>query len=136
MTTSVRSVADMNADSVKFRGVGIAFSAAAGTTTIYDYKFLEARLVDGIIILAKDKVFGDHISISIVDVDNIIGYGAGVVLDTFASSWYLGDTIQTEVRLPYSAELLAGLYMRLSYLSTGASVVSLNCNLFAHKYMR
>jgi hypothetical protein len=136
MATSVRSVSDMSADKVKFRGVGVAFTAFAGATTVNDYKLTAARLIDGIQFLAKDHVFGDSVSVSVVDVDNVIGYGAGVVLDTFATGWYLSESQdQGQIRLPYSAEVLTGLYLRITYVSVGTSNVQVKYNLFAHMYM-
>lgn len=137
MSTSVRSLADMTADKVKFRGKGISFTATAGQTTTYDYKLTEARLLDGTRLILKDQAFGDHIKFQVVDVDNILGYGAGVVLDEFATNWYVSpDTHgQADDRLPYSAEVLANLYIRIIYVSVGATNVLVQCNLFAHKYM-
>lgn len=136
MATSVRSIEDMTADKVKFRGVGISFTATAGTSTAYDYKILEGRLLDGTQIIVKNQAFGDSIDFKVVDVDNIIGYGAGVVLDTFATGWFIAEdqNDQGQIRLPYSAEVIAGLYVRVIYYSVGATNVSVQVNLFAHKY--
>lgn len=137
MATSVRKVSDMDADKVKFRGKGIAFTATAGTSTSYDYKLTEARLIDGTRLILKNHVFGDSVKFQVVDVDNIIGYGAGTVLDEFADSWFFAEDKQeqTDTRLPYSAEVIANLYIRIIYDSIGASDVLVQCNLFAHKYM-
>lgn len=137
MATSVRKESDMDADKVKFRGVGVAFTATAGTTTNGDHKFTEGRLVDGVQIIVKDHAFGDSLKLQIVDVDNMLGYGAGVVLDEFASNWYVATDQQSQgiVRLPYSAEVIANLYVRIVYNSTGATNVSVRVNLFAHKYL-
>lgn len=136
MATSVRKVSDMDADKVKFRGKGFSFTAIAGQTTNGDYKFTEARLLDGTQLILKDHVNGDHMRFQVVDVDNIIGYGAGTVLDEFADEWYItGDREdQGDKRLPYSAEIIAGLYIRVVYTSTGATNVKVKCNLFVHKY--
>jgi hypothetical protein len=137
MATSVRSILEMNADKVKFRAKGIAFTATAGTDTSYDYLVSEARLLDGTQLIVKNHVFGDSITFKVVDVDNTLGYGAGVVLDTFGDHWYLAEDTQDQghIRVPYSAEILAGLYIRVIYHSTGATDVLVKCNLFAHKYM-
>lgn len=136
MTTSVRKVSDMDADKVKFRGKGISFTANAGTETKHDYKLTEARLIDGTRLILKDHVFGDYVKFQVVDVDNILGYGANTVLDEFADTWYVAADKQDqgETRLPYSAEVIANLYIRIVYQSTGATNVSVQCNLFAHKY--
>jgi hypothetical protein len=136
MATSVRSAADMTADKVKFRGVGIAFTGTSGVSTTYNYQVTEARLIDGVQILVKDHAFGDSIDFKVVDVDNVVGYGAGVVLDTFATGWYVASDAQDQgqIRLPYSAEVIAGLYLRIIYNSVGATNVDVKINLFAHKY--
>lgn len=137
MATSVRKVSDMDADKVKFRGKGISFTATAGQSTSYDYKLTEARLIDGTRLILKDHAFGDYVNFQVVDVDNILGYGAGTVLDEFSDHWYVSpDTMdQREVRLPYSAEILVNLYIRIIYTSVGNTNVSVLCNLFAHKYI-
>lgn len=137
MATSVRKEFDMNADVVKFRGKGISFTASAGTTTSYDYKLTEARLVSGTRLLVRNQAWGDHVKFQVVDVDNILGYGAGVVLDEFATEWYIvsDKEDQGNVVLTYSAEVLANLYIRLIYTSVGLLNVNVHCNLFAHKYM-
>lgn len=137
MTTSVRREADMTADIVKFRGKGVKFTATAGAITANDYKLTEARIVDGIQLIVKDAAFGDYVKVEVVDVDNIFGYGAGAVLDTFADTWYIASDIynQGTFRLPYGAEVVAGLYFRVTYTSTGLLAPTVCYNLFAHKYL-
>jgi hypothetical protein len=125
----------MDADKVKFRGKGVSFTAAAGTTTTSDYKLTEARLLDGAYIMTSGNAFGDYITFRVVDVDNILGYGAGVVLDEFATTWYIPPSGEAEFHLPYSAEILSGLYLRIVYVSVGAAAAYFQCNYFLHKYM-
>lgn len=136
MPTQVRRKMDMIADVCKFRGQGIAFTATAGTTTDYDYKFTAARLIEAPIVLAKDHAWGDYLRFQVVDVDNILGYGAGTVLDEFATTWYMDHTICTQrpVDLWYSAEIIAGLYIRVKYTSVGATNVEVKINLVNHAY--
>lgn len=137
MTTAIRKSSDMDADKVKFRGVGISGTATAGTTTNIDHKLTEARLLDGVKLILKDQAFGDSVRFQVVDVDNILGYGAGLVLDEFGSSWYVSSDSQDQgaINLPYSAEVIANLYVRIIYNSTGGSNVSVKANLWLHKYM-
>lgn len=136
MPTKIRSIFQMDADICRFRGKGVAFTATAGTTTDCDYKLTEARLIDGTQIIVKDHAFGDHVAFQVVDVDNLLGYGAGTVLDSFGTEWYLCSDKQDQglIRMPYSAELVAGLYIRLKYTSVGATNVSVKLNLFVHSY--
>lgn len=137
MATAIRKESDMDADKVKFRGVGKSFTATASATTNGDFVVSEARLIDGIQVVLKDHAFGDSIALYVVDVDNMLGYGAGAVLDSFATNWYVAADTQSQgvVRLPYGAEVVAGLYVRLAYTSVGGTNVSVNFNLFAHKYL-
>jgi hypothetical protein len=136
MATSVRRKTDMSADTCKFRGQGFAFTATAGTSTDHDYKITEARLLEVPIILAKNHAWGDYIRFQIVDVDNVIGYGAGVVLDEFATTWYLDPDLCSQPRpdVWYSAEVIANLYIRVKYTSVGATDVEVKINLCNHKF--
>lgn len=137
MATSVRSLFDMTADKVKFRGKGVAGTATAGTSTNIDHKLTEARLIDGVKLILKDQAFGDSVKFQVVDVDNILGYGAGMVLDEFGTDWFVSADSQDQgaINLPYSAEVAAGLWLRIVYNSTGATNVSVQANLWLHKYM-
>lgn len=136
MATSIRHVSEMTADKVKFRGKGISATVAFGTSQNIDYKLTEARLIDGVSMILNNHVFGDSVKFQVVDVDNILGYGSGVVLDTFGDTWYVvsDSQAQGEIRLPYSAEILANLYIRIVYTSTGSTNVDFRCNLFLHTY--
>lgn len=135
IASSVRRVLDMDADKVRFRGRGISGTAAAGTTTAIDLKLTEERLLEGGQIILSGHVLGDHIAFEVVDVDNVLGYGAGVVLDQYATNWYVdpSTTGQYVIRLEYVAFILANLYLRLTYTSTGGSTVSVCINYFTHK---
>jgi hypothetical protein len=135
MATTVRRSADMSADNVKFRGTSKSFTAAAGTTTNGDHKVTEGRLFDGIALLVKDAAWGDSLKLQVVDVDNVIGYGAGAVLDEFATNWLIDPQHynQGQWRLEYSAEVPAGLYIRTVYTSVGEVNVSVGVNMFLHK---
>lgn len=137
MATSVRSMFDMTADKVKFRGKGISFTATAGQATSYDYLISEARIIDGVQMILKNHTIGDSIDFQIVDVDNTLGYGAGTVLDPFGDGWCIAEDKQDQgpIRMPYSAEILAGLYVRVVYHSAGGTNVTVKCNLFVHKYV-
>ena len=136
MATSVRRRIDMTADACKFRGQGFSFTATAGGTTAHDFKIVEARLVEAPYTLLQGHEWGDYIQFQVVDVDNILGAGAGYVLDTFASEWYMDHTkcSQTRPDVWYSAEIPAGLYIRINYTSVGASNVDVKCNFQNHKY--
>jgi hypothetical protein len=137
MTTAVRKKSDMDADRCKFRGQGFAFTATASSTTDHDYKFTEARLLEVPFIICKNQAWGDSLRFQVVDVDNVLGYGAGLVLDEFATDWYIDDTSTLQMRpdVWYSAEVIANLYIRVKYTSVGGTNVDVKINFCNHKFV-
>lgn len=132
----VRIRAFNNADNLKFRGTGISGTATKNTTTNIEYKLTEDRFINGVDILIKDHVWGDKINFEVVDIDNILGYGAGTVLDQFGKDWYVDPDkcSQGQIRVEYPALINKDLYVRLAYISTGATNdVEVKANLFLHK---
>lgn len=120
----------------RFRGHGVSGTGTKNTTSNTDYLVTEERYINGCNVICKNHVFGDYVKFQIVDVDNIIGYGANTVLDEFGSEWYLSEDKQDQglVLLQYPAKIVAGLYIRVVYVSTGTTNdVMLRCNLFLHK---
>lgn len=126
---------------LRARLVGIlGVSATKNDTTDHDYKIPQltyqtvnkASYMDGIQYYAKDAVVGDKITFQVVDVDNILGYGANTVLDEFGKNWYVMPDKEVTIRL-YKASLIKDLYIRLKYTSTGTVLdVDMVCNLFRH----
>lgn len=125
------------ADSLGFRArlKGFTGTATAGQSNNIDYKLTEERYINGTQIILSNQNFGDTIKFQVVDKDNILGYGAGVVLDEFASTWNVTSDKQDQgvYVLSYPAKIIANLYIRLVYNSTGGSDVSVAVNLFLHK---
>jgi hypothetical protein len=88
--------------------------------------------MNGIEFFTKDSEVGDKMSFRIVDVNNILGYGAGAVLDEFGKDWFVAPNTLNKIVL-YKANLIAGLFIRIVYTSTGTTNdVRLICNLFRH----
>lgn len=85
---------------------------------------------NGVEYYAKDAVLGDTIKFQVVDVDNILGYGAGFVVEEFADVYVMPDA-HNRYEL-YKAKLVVGLYIRLKYTSTGGTNVTFACNMFRH----
>ena len=120
-----------------FRGTGISGTATAGTTTNIDYQMPEERYINGIRLVLNGQVFGDSVNFEVVDVDNIIGLGAGVVLDQFGKDWYVNPDMacQGDIIIDYPAKVVQGLYIRMAYQSTGSNDVGVKANLYLHKKM-
>lgn len=118
--------------------VGQMFTAAKGVMTTQDLQIVDDLLVDGGVIIADGVVFGDTIDCQVVDVDNVFGYGAGVVLGQYITNWYLttGNS-RWDFTIPYPAKLLAGLYVRINYHSIGTEIdVKVAINYKFHKVLR
>lgn len=123
------------ADGFRFRGVGMYGTATAGTETNIVKKMTEERYINGVHMILKNHAFGDWVHFEVVDVDNVLGFGANTLLDRFGSTWYVIEDQQSQnaVLLPYPAKLLVNLYIRIVYHSVGLLDVSVQANLFTHK---
>jgi hypothetical protein len=131
----VRRIFDLDADKAKYRCQGVSGTATANTTTNIDWKLPEERWISGGIFMVKDGAWGDTAKFQIVDKDNVLGYGAGVVLDEFATGVLVAsDTqVQGHIEAPYIALIPANVYVRIVYTSTSPSVnVGVGINLFTH----
>ena len=116
-------VQHLGLDNITIAPFGVLFDAPANVTTTYDYKLTDTYSLKGGILFAPTGNIGDSISIEIVDVDNITGYGANTVLASYVTNWYV-----------ISAPLSAGLYFRFIYVNTSASTdTKVIVNMIAYK---
>lgn len=135
-TPLVRTKPLANTDNFLFRGTGFTNTATKNSTTNIDYKLPEDRFINGLELILKNHVFGDTVCLKVVDVDNILGYGAGVVLNQFGYTWNVYDDRQNQgiILIPYPAKILKDLYIRLTYVSHGTTDdVQVGANVFFHK---
>lgn len=121
-----------DAGGFRFRGASFKGTIASNTTQNIDYKITQERWINGGRALIDNVGPDDQITFQVVDKDNIMGFGAGIVLDEFISDYYVPQDGNIEVRLSYPAKITAGLYLRLRYTSTHASGCTLKCNLYLH----
>lgn len=131
----IRQMPFASACGFRFRGKGIKGTATAGQTSNIDYKITDERYINGVHLFLENHTIDDTVNFEIVDVDNILGYGAGVVLDRFSESWIVcsEQSDQHMVIIPYPARIIAGLYIRIAYASAGSTDVIVRCNFFLHK---
>ena len=124
-----------NAHGYHFRGTGVAATIPFGTTANVDYKLTENRMIDGVHLMLSQHVWDDYVKFQVIDVDNILGYGAGTVLDEFASTWNIDPALcsQRHEKISYPAKVIKDLYIRVVYVSTGGVDVKLKANLYLHK---
>lgn len=131
-----------NTDNLLFRGMGIKGVGAKATdvdtpvTTNIDWQVPEDRLINGTHVMLKNHDFEDSATLQVVDKDNVLGYGAGLVLNEFATNWnFVSDQESQGIFiLPYPAKLLTGLYVRLKYTAHGiVDDVKVKVNFIVHK---
>jgi hypothetical protein len=121
---------------------GFRGTALAGVTTNIDFPIgVEDRHISGLKLILVNQAEADLVGLSIVDVDGVlsgVAYPPGtplpVVLKTFGQTWNVDHekSDQGQNSFNFVAKIMAGLYMRVAYVSTGATnvIVKLNTILF------
>jgi len=144
-TPLIRSKPLANTDNLLFRGQGIKGTALKATmdgetlvptVTDLDWVVPEDRLINGTRVMLQNQHFNDFAQLMIYDLDNVLGFGAGVLLNQFAMDWnFVSDQEdQGLFILPYPARLFAGLYVRFRYTAHGTSEdVGIKINYILHK---
>jgi len=106
--------------SYTFLGDATSGVATKNTTTDIDYKLLDNCMMYGAEMIYRNAVDGDYVTLQIIDKDNILGYGAGTIINEWVKKWYVPSA---ENRWVVTSEMAgtipAGLYVRLKYTSTG-----------------
>jgi len=117
------------------RSKGFHGTALAGQTTHLDFAITEERWIQGIQVILDNHAAADTVTLSIIDKDNILGYGENFVCDVFGEDWNVNPDFgcQGIILNAYPAVIKAGLYIRISYTSTGILPVSVRPNFFLHK---
>jgi hypothetical protein len=112
-STSQFAKLDVN---VNFQGQ--QFDPEKNTATNCDFKIVDDHLIDGGRIITTGVTLGDNIDAKVIDIDNVLGYGAGVVLKTFITAWplYPGSNVW-DFGANYPAKIFDGLYIRIVYHS-------------------
>jgi hypothetical protein len=116
----------------RFRGASFKGTISPNSTENIDYKITQERWINGGMAIIDNIGPDDQVTFQVVDKDNILGYGAGVVLDEFISGYYIPQNGNLEIQLAYPARIIAGLYLRLRYTSTHALGCTVKCNLYLH----
>lgn len=119
-------------NSVQLNAHGVYATVTKNTIQNIDLKIEHDNvLVHGAMFYAKDAVFGDHVKAKVVDVDNILGYGAGTVLSKWIEKWYIVPNTLLKVTQDSAADILNGLYLRIQYTSVGTTNnVEVICNYY------
>lgn len=117
---------------------GTFFTASNSATTEHDFLVTDDHIIDGAeISVIGAPVVGDYLIAQVVDKDNVMGYGAGVMLNEFVPKWYIAPGIvkQLNHESKYPAKIYHGLYLRIKYVSVGSVDVSVIVNFKLHKVL-
>lgn len=134
-TLNVRKLEQLDSDKADFRLQGISGTASANTTTNIDWKFPEERWINGGQLLCKGHIWGDTITVQLIDKDNVLGYGANTVLNTFTENFAVSADVQQQILITLESIALvpANVYFRIKYTNTNLlTSVSVAFNLFSH----
>src|SRR5258706_16046915 len=127
---------DVEAGKVKPYSKGIQSTISFGTTQDIDTLIADDSLVRGIQFLAKNQIYGDTITIKVIDKDGIY-VGAGTVLSTPVQDWNV--IADKQMQLTYDSvapfKLLGGLYLRVTYVSGGMTDVVIEVNFILLKIL-
>jgi hypothetical protein len=114
-------MADCGSSDVIANFQGKQFSPVKGVNTDCDFKVDDDNLLDGGRLIVTNSLVGDSVDAHIVDIDNIMGYGANTILRTFVSSWPVAPgTTVWDFSAAYPAKIKGGLYIRIVYKSVAA----------------
>lgn len=122
-----------NETGYSFRGLGGTSAVTAGTNDVdILIHATEARLINGAEVWLDSTAYGSNVTFQVVDVDNVLGYGAGAMLEEFGDKWQMHPGVTTRAFPGYVANVAAGLYIRLKVDS--ADTTDVYYNLHLHKY--
>lgn len=99
---------------------GAQYTPTKGSSTNCDLHVTDDHIADGGRIITLNATAGDNVDVKVIDIDNVLGYGANTVLKQFVTAWpiFPGDNIW-DFSVNYPAKIYSGLYIRIVYHSVG-----------------
>jgi hypothetical protein len=127
----------LGADSLTLCPFGAMLSPTAGTTTNCDIALPQTMVLRGGVFFSTNAVVGDWISISVVDKDNVLGYGgtpeSPTILGTYVLSWFIMPGVENILEdVSISQSLPQGVYMRIAYTSVGTTAPTALINFISY----
>ena len=119
-----------NEGNYSFRGLGGSASLSTGSNNV-DQVIPAIRFINGAEVWSDDPAYGNSITFQVVDVDNVLGYGAGTVIEEFGTTWQMHPGCITKAFPGYIASVPANLYVRM--VVTVSQAASFHYNLHLHK---
>lgn len=129
---------ELTKQNLNFDGRGKhAYNLTYGQSHNIDLKLADDYLMTGASVIVKDATFGDKFSLQVIDIDNILGYGSNTVLLQTITDWGVVADKQDQGSLAagYPAKIVAGLYLRMIYISIGTINPSVIINYHLHKVL-
>lgn len=110
-------------DKFEYAEDGMIGTATKNTTTNLDFKITGSKeYIQGGQLLYQNAAWGDYITAQVVDVDNVLGQGAGTVLNEYIKKRYVCPSLcQAELEVPYAGKIPQNCYLRIKYTSVGTS---------------
>lgn len=127
---------DVEASKVQPSTLGVAATITAQTTQSIDTLVADDSLIRAIEFLCRNQAFGDTISVSVVDVNGVY-VPAGTVISTPVSNYNIVSDRQSQRSYEAAAPLKirGGLFVRVTYVSTGATAVDVGINFLLLKLL-
>lgn len=131
-------VVDFEYQKLNYAAQGVMANPTINTSTNVDLYMAHDYLITGFWITGGGTTFGDKVTLQAIDTDNIFGYGAGTVLNEFATDVYLpANSFSEHFDVAYPAKIFAGLSLRIIYTSvaTTGAAPSFAVNYKLHKVL-
>ena len=105
---------------------GALYSVPPGVSVGFDLRVDAPIRLHGGDYWVRGPHLGDQMSFQVVDVDDVLGGGAGAVVTEYVTDLPLAPWDHSrELQSPTAATVPAGLYLRVKYSNTGAEWVAL-----------
>jgi hypothetical protein len=136
-TLLLQQMMQFTSNNVNCAGGGATGVIPAGSSSTVDYFLTDDCFLTGGIMRSKNSAFGDYAHFQVIDVNNVLGFGAGVVLGQYLTDWYMSSDTEEQINenFPYPAKIKAGLALRVVYFSIGTTDVTVCVNYRLHKAM-
>lgn len=131
------NINEFTADVLNYAADAVSAVCTPNTTTTIDYTVSDDVMFTGLQAITDNGNYGDYVVMQIVDINNIMGLGAGAVLLQPIKKWFMPPVANMQYDVVYPAKIYTGLTIRVIYTSTSLAVspfVALNYKL--HKVLK
>lgn len=130
-------VQTLGTDAYTIQPIGFSFSPTKESTTDHDLLLPQAFAIKGGVLWAKNIKHGDYVKVQVIDKDNVLGLGAGIVLSNYVEKWMVFPEPALNEVIDVSIGVLpvAGLYLRVKYTSLSGATVNPDCLLNLYTYL-